>query len=212
MTKTPLIGDPFPLLEVNTTLGSMTLPDDLTNKWFVLFSYPADFSPVCTTEMVSLQQRREEFSDLNTELIGLSLDQIYSHIQWIDWIAANLKVEISFPLIADDYGGISTVLGLIHPAKGTNTVRGVFIVDPAGTIRASLYYPHEIGRSVNEWLRMIRGLQLADSQNILVPSSWPENEIIGSSVLLHPPSDLKGVRDKGKGENRYDWWFRYKNP
>jgi len=124
----PLLGDKFPKMTVQTTHGMKVLPDDMKGKWFVLFSHPADFTPVCTTEFVAFQQRYEKFRELNTELIGLSIDQVFSHIKWEEWIKEKMGVEIQFPIIADT-GAVAEKLGLIHPGKGSNTVRAVFIVD-----------------------------------------------------------------------------------
>ena len=131
----PLIGDKLPQLEVKTTHGMMKIPDNFSGKWFVLFSHPADFTPVCTTEFVGFERKREEFEKLNCELIGLSIDQVFSHMKWTEWIKAKLDVDIKFPIIADDQGKVAARLGMIHPGKGTNTVRAVFIVDPEGTVR-----------------------------------------------------------------------------
>ena len=128
--RMPLLGDKFPEIEVQTTHGKMKLPTAFGGRWFVLFSHPADFTPVCTTEFVAFQKRYDEFKKLNCELVGLSIDQVFSHMKWIEWIKENLNIEIKFPIIADDTGKVSNLLGLIHPGKGTNTVRAVFIVDP----------------------------------------------------------------------------------
>ncbi|HDD36830.1 MAG TPA: peroxiredoxin, partial [Archaeoglobus veneficus] len=128
----PLLGEKFPEIEVQTTHGKMLLPDNFKGKWFVFFSHPADFTPVCTTEFVTFQKRYDEFQKLNCELIGLSIDQVFSHIKWVEWIKEKLGIEIKFPIVADDTGEVSKKLGLIHPGKGTNTVRAVFIVDPNG--------------------------------------------------------------------------------
>ena len=138
----PLIGDEFPKMKVQTTQGMMKLPKAFKGKWFVLFSHPADFTPVCTTEFVAFQAQYQKFRDLNCELIGLSIDQVFSHLKWIEWIKENLCVDIEFPVIADT-GDVAKTLGLIHPAKATNTVRAVFIIDPKGMIRAILYYPQD---------------------------------------------------------------------
>ena len=175
--RIPLIGEKFPELKVQTTHGVMKLPDAFKGKWFILFSHPADFTPVCTTEFVAFQKRYDEFKKLNTELIGLSIDQVFSHIKWVEWIKDNLNVEIKFPVIADDTGKVASKLGLIHPGKGTNTVRAVFIVDPEGTIRAILYYPQELGRNVDEILRMIKGFQVSDDKGVAIPANWPNNSI-----------------------------------
>jgi len=152
--RMPLIGEKFPSVEVQTTQGKVELPDIYSGKWFVFFSHPADFTPVCTTEFVAFQKKYDDFKTLGCELIGLSIDQVFSHIKWVEWIKDNLKVEIKFPIIADT-GKVANLLGLIHPGKGTNTVRAVFVVDPGATIRAILYYPQELGRNMDEILRMV---------------------------------------------------------
>src|SRR6056297_1744368 len=143
----PLIGDQFPELEVETTHGTLSLPDEYEGEWFVLFSHPGDFTPVCTTEFVAFEQRREEFEELGANLIGLSVDRVHSHIKWTDWIDEELDVDIGFPIIADESGRVGQQLGMIHPGAGTSTVRAVFIVDPTSTVRTVLYYPAEAGRN-----------------------------------------------------------------
>ena len=209
-TRMPLIGDRFPSLEVMTTHGKMCLPDDYKGKWFVLFSHPADFTPVCTTEFVAFQKRYDEFRKLNTELIGLSVDQVFSHIKWVEWIEQNLGVKIEFPIIADDTGKVSQTLGLIHPGKGTNTVRAVFIVDPKGIIRAILYYPQELGRNMDEILRMIKGFQVSDKHGVAIPANWPNNELVGDEVIIPPAADVKTAEERPKQYDCYDWWFCHK--
>jgi len=123
----PLLGDDFPELKVQTTHGPMNIPGDLEGKWFVLFSHPADFTPVCTTEFVAFQKRYDEFEKLGCQLIGMSIDQVFSHIKWIQWIKSELNVEIKFPIVAAN-DSVAMKLGMLHPGKGTNTVRAVFIV------------------------------------------------------------------------------------
>ncbi len=216
----PLLGEKFPELEVQTTHGKMKLPDVFEGKWFVLFSHPADFTPVCTTEFVAFQLRYEEFKKHNTELIGLSIDQVFSHIKWIEWIEQNIKVDgkpvkVEFPVIADDTGRVAKELGLIHEAKGTNTVRAVFIVDPKGIIRAILYYPQELGRNVDEILRMIKGFQVSDENGVAIPHNWPNNEIVGDHVIIPPAmseEEAKERLEKSKaGEFEcFDWWLCHK--
>ncbi len=213
--RIPLLGEKFPTLEVQTTHGKIKLPDHFAGKWFILFSHPADFTPVCTTEFVAFQKRYEKFKELNTELIGLSIDQVFSHIKWVEWIKENLGVEIKFPIIADDLGKVSSALGLIHPGKGTNTVRAVFIVDPKGIIRAILYYPQELGRNMDEILRMIRGFQVSDKHGVAIPANWPENELVGDHVIVPPASDEETAKKRleeaktGKIEC-FDWWLCHK--
>ncbi|MCD6382804.1 MAG: peroxiredoxin [Candidatus Hydrothermae bacterium] len=208
--RIPLLGEKFPEIEVQTTHGVMKLPDAFKGKWFILFSHPADFTPVCTTEFVAFQKRYDEFKKLNTELIGLSIDQVFSHIKWIEWIKDNLNTEIKFPVIADDTGRVSGILGLIHPGKGTNTVRAVFIVDPKATIRAILYYPQELGRNMDEILRMVKGLQISDKEGVAIPANWPNNELIGDEVIIPPATDEKTAKERMKQYTCFDWWLCHK--
>ncbi len=211
-TRFPLIGEKFPEMEVKTTHGVIKLPDHFRGKWFVLFSHPADFTPVCTTEFVSFQKRYEKFKELNAELIGLSIDQVFSHMKWAEWIEEKLGVRIEFPIIADDTGAVAKKLGMIHPGKGMNTVRAVFIVDPEGAIRLILYYPQEIGRNMDEILRALKALQISDEHKVAIPANWPENELIGDRVIIPPASDVKTAKErleKAKaGEFEcFDWWL-----
>lgn len=207
--KMPLLGDKFPELEVQTTHGKMKLPDAFSGKWFILFSHPADFTPVCTTEFVAFQKRYDKFRELNCELIGMSVDQVFSHIKWEEWIKDNLDVKIEFPIIADT-GKVAERLGIIHPGKGTNTVRAVFIVDPKAIIRTILYYPQELGRNMDEILRIVKGFQVADKNKVAIPANWPENEIVGDSVIVPPPSDVKTAEKRMKEYECYDWWLCHK--
>jgi peroxiredoxin 2/4 len=205
----PLIGDKFPHLEVQTTKGKKTLPDEYKGKWVVFFSHPADFTPVCTTEFVAFQKRYDEFQKLNTELIGLSVDQVFAHIKWEEWIEKNLNIEIKFPIIADT-GMVSNTLGLIHPGKGSNTVRAVFIIDPKGIIRAILYYPQELGRNMDEIVRMIKGFQISDKHGVAIPANWPNNELIKDRVIIPPATDSQTAKKRLKEHECYDWWFCHK--
>ncbi len=208
--RMPLLGDKFPEIEVQTTRGKMKLPNDLHGRWFVLFSHPADFTPVCTTEFVAFQKRYDAFQELKCDLVGLSIDQVFSHIKWVDWIKDNLNIEIKFPVIADDTGKVAATLGLIHPGKGTNTVRAVFVVDPSGIIRAILYYPQELGRNMDEILRMVKGLQISDKEGVAMPANWPENELVKDEVIIPPASDVDAARERPKKYDCFDWWFCHK--
>ncbi|MEM5875087.1 MAG: peroxiredoxin [Candidatus Aenigmatarchaeota archaeon] len=210
------IGDPAPQFKAITTKGEIEFPNDYKGKWVVLFSHPADFTPVCTTEFVAFQKRYEEFKKLNTELIGLSIDQVFSHIKWVEWIKEKLGIEIEFPIIADDLGKISSMFGMIHEAKGTNTVRAVFVIDPKGIIRAILYYPQEVGRNIDEILRMVRALQTSDRNQVALPANWPNNELIGNKVIIPPAKSEKIAKERlekaaKKEIECYDWWFCYKS-
>ncbi len=208
--KMPLLGDKFPKMEAKTTHGIVKLPDAYSGKWFVLFSHPADFTPVCTTEFVAFQRRYKDFKKLNCELIGMSIDQVFSHMKWIEWIGEELKEEIKFPVIADDTGVIASQLGIIHPGKGTNTVRAVFVVDPKATIRAVLYYPQELGRNMDEILRMVKGFQVSDKNKVAMPANWPNNELIKDRVIIPPPGDEKTAKKRLKEHECFDWWFCHK--
>ena len=209
-TGIPLIGEKMPSVKVQTTHGIKTIPDDYKGKWTVLFSHPGDFTPVCTTEFVAFAKRNEEFKKMNTELIGLSIDQVFSHIKWVEWIQDKLNVQIPFPIIADDMGNVALKLGMIHPGKGTNTVRAVFIIDPRGIIRLILYYPQEIGRQVNEVLRALKALQISDINKVAMPENWPNNELIKDKVIIPPPKDFLEAEKRMNPKDGYDWWFTYK--
>jgi len=211
----PLIGEKFPQLEVRTTKGTLKLPDDYKGRWFILFSHPADFTPVCTTEFVAFQKRYEEFQKLGCDLIGLSIDQVFAHLKWEEWIKENIGVEIQFPIIADNTGEVSAKLGMRHKqAGGTQTVRAVFIVDPQGTIRAILYYPMELGRNMDEILRMVKGLQIAD-KGYAIPANWPNNEIIGDHVIIPLANTTDMIKKRREQEKAgeiecLDWWLCHK--
>ena len=210
MSSLPLIGEKFPSLEVHTTNGSLRLPEDMKGKWFVLFSHPADFTPVCTTEFVAFAKRQAKFKKLNCELVGLSIDQVFSHIKWLEWIEEKLGVKVEFPVIADDQGRVAQRLGMIHPGKGTNTVRAVFVVDPKGVLRLVLYYPQELGRNVDEILRIVKALQISDKEGVAMPANWPENELIGSQVIVPPADNVRVAKRRPKEYRCYDWWFCYR--
>jgi len=210
----PLLGDKFPEMTVQTTQGIIELPKAFAGKWFILFSHPADFTPVCTTEFVAFQKRYDKFKELNCELIGLSVDQVFSHIKWEGWIKDKLGVEIQFPIIAGT-SEITETLGMIHPKKGTNTVRAVFVVDDKGIIRLILYYPQELGRNMDEILRIVKALQIADKNNVAMPANWPNNELVKDHVIIPPAADVKTSKERLEqaktGEIEcYDWWLCHK--
>jgi peroxiredoxin (alkyl hydroperoxide reductase subunit C) len=207
----PLLGDKFPDLHVQTTHGEFNLPQDMKGSWFVLFSHPADFTPVCTTEFVAFQRIQEDLEKLNCALIGMSIDQVFSHIKWVNWIKDNLNVEIKFPVIAGN-DTIAKKLGMLHPGKGTNTVRAVFIVDPKGNVRLIMYYPQEIGRNMGEVLRAVKALQTSDENGVATPADWPDNELIGSNVIVPPASTEKQAKERleDKSITCFDWWLCHK--
>lgn len=210
----PLLGDKFPEIKVQTTQGELSLPQVFKGGWFVLFSHPADFTPVCTTEFVAFQKRYNEFKKLNCKLVGMSVDQVFAHLKWEEWIKKELKIEIKFPIIADT-GKVAEILGLIHPGKGTNTVRAVFVVDPKGIIRTILYYPQELGRNMDEIVRIVKALQIADKNKVAMPANWPNNEIIKERVIVPPATDTMTVKKRltaaKKGDYKcFDWWLCHK--
>ncbi len=205
----PLLGDDFPELSVTTTQGTMNIPGDLKGSWFVLFSHPADFTPVCTTEFAAFQTLLPEFEKLGVKLIGLSIDQLQSHLKWIEWIKEKLGIEITFPVIAAN-DTIANKLGLLHPGKGTNTVRAVFIVDPKGKLRLVIYYPQEVGRNMREILRAVKVLQISDNNGVAMPADWPENGLIKDRVIIPPPSSKEIADKRLKEYEGYDFWFCHK--
>lgn len=211
-----VVGEKFPEVEVQTTHGKIKLPDHFTKqgKWFLLFSHPADFTPVCTTEFYAMQKRVDEFRKLGVEPIGLSIDQVFSHIKWMEWIKENLGVEIMFPIIADDRGDLADLLGMI-PEGDTKTARAVFVVDDKGVIRAIIYYPPEVGRNWDEVLRLVRALKTSDEKGVALPHKWPENELVGDRAIVPPAASLEEKRQREEAKNKgeiecYDWWFCHK--
>ncbi len=205
----PLLGDDFPELEVNTTHGPMKIPGDLKGSWFVLFSHPADFTPVCTTEFVAFQKRVDQFDKLGVKLIGMSVDQVFSHIKWVEWIKEKLGVEITFPIVAAN-DAIANKLGMLHPGKGTNTVRAVFVGDDKGKVRLVLYYPQEIGRNMDEVVRAVKALQISDKNGVAIPAGWPENELIKDRVIIPPAGSVTEAEKRLDTYEGYDWWFCHK--
>lgn len=206
-----LIGDKFPEMKVLTTHGPKQLPQDYSGKWVVLFSHPADFTPVCTTEFVAFNKRIKQFKELNAELLGLSIDQVFSHIKWVEWIEEKLGEKIEFPIIADDQGQVAKRIGMVHPGKGTNTVRAVFLIDPNGVVRLILYYPQEIGRNMDEIVRALKALQVHEEHKVALPANWPDNELIGDRVIVPPATDVDTAKKRLQEYECYDWWFCHKS-
>ena len=211
-----VIGERFPEVEVRTTHGKMKLPDHYAKqgKWFLLFSHPADFTPVCTTEFYALQKRIEKFRELGVEPIGLSLDQVFSHLKWVEWMEKTFGTKITFPIIADVRGKLAETLGML-PGESTVTVRAVIVVDDKGVIRALVYYPAEVGRNWDEILRMVKALKTSDELGVALPHKWPENELIGSGYIVPPAASLEEMRKREEAVKRgelkcFDWWFCYR--
>jgi peroxiredoxin (alkyl hydroperoxide reductase subunit C) len=203
----PKMGEDFPEIYVRTTTGRMKLPDEFAGSWFILFSHPADFTPVCTTEFVGFAKRQAEFEEMGCKLVGHSIDFVMSHIKWIEWIEENLGIQIDFPIIADPYAKLAEKLGLMHPVEGVGAVRAVFLVDKRAKIRLIMYYPERVGRNIDELLRIVRASKIAWEQDVAIPANWPNNEIVGGDVLLEPPMTKDEAMDRKGKANCRDWWF-----
>lgn len=210
----PRIGDMAPAFEAETTQGKINFPQDFNGKWVLLFSHPADFTPVCTTEFMTFAKMEPEFNALNCQLIGLSVDSLYSHIAWLRTIKEKIEfrgmknIEVNFPLIDDIRMEVANKFGMIQPNESnTKAVRAVFFIDPSAKIRAIIYYPLSIGRNFKELIRVLTALQVADAFNVATPADW----VAGEDVIV-PPAGSCGVakqRVEGKEEGVYcvDWFF-----
>ncbi len=180
----PLIGDQAPDFKAKTTHGWVTLSDYGKDSWVVLFSHPADFTPVCTTELSGFAQRKSEFDVLNTKLLGLSIDSIFAHLGWVNAVKEKTGVDFNFPIIADITMEVAKLYGMIQPNEAsTAAIRAVFFIDPKQKIRLIMYYPLNVGRNMDEILRSLKALQLSDEQNVATPLDWQP----GSEVIMHPP-------------------------
>lgn len=196
--KMPLIGDKAPAFEAETTQGQIRFPEDYEGKWVILFSHPADFTPVCTTEFMTFACMGQEFKALNTELLGLSIDSGYSHIAWLRTIREKIEykgmkdIEVKFPVIADLKMDVAKKFGMVQPnASTTQAVRAVFIIDPTAVVRAVLYYPMSVGRNMDEIKRMIIAMQAADKHKVATPANWRP----GDDVIIPPPGSCGVAKD-----------------
>lgn len=200
----PRINEPAPAFEARTTHGVKTL-EDYKGKWLVLFSHPADFTPVCTTEFMAFAKRYPEFQAINTELLGLSIDSYYSHVAWVRNIKEKFGVEIPFPIIEDLSMDVAKSYGMIHPgAADTSAVRATFIIDPEGIMRAMVYYPMTNGRSIDEFVRLVTALQTSDANAVATPEGWQP----GDQVIVPPPQDMDAAEARmTEGYECTDWYF-----
>lgn len=216
-TRMPLIGDPAPAFKAITTQGEMNFPEDYKGKWVILFSHPADFTPVCTTEFMTFAAMQEEFEALNTELVGLSVDSLHSHIAWLRTIYEKIawkgwkNLEIKFPLIADISMDVANKYGMIQPNQSTTAaVRAVFVIDPKGIIRTILYYPLSTGRNFDEIKRIVIALQKADSDGVATPADWRP----GDDVIVPAPGTCGAAKERMESadEDVYclDWFLCFK--
>lgn len=203
----PRLNEPAPDFSATSTQGPISL-SQFKGKWVVLFSHPADFTPVCTTEFIEFARNYEEFEKRNVQLIGLSIDSIYAHIAWVRNIEQNFGVSIKFPVIADLDMKVAQLYGMIHPgAASTATVRCVFIIDDKGIVRAMVYYPLTNGRNIDEIIRLIDALQTHEAQKVATPANWRP----GDKVIVPPPLTQEGAEERCKADFEItDWYFAKK--
>lgn len=213
MNRMPLIGDVAPSFKAKTTQGDINFPEDYKGRWVILFSHPADFTPVCTTEFMAFASMSDEFKALNTDLVGLSVDSLYAHIAWLRRIQeieykGMKNVEVTFPLIEDITMEVAKKYGMIQPNQSnTQAVRAVFVIDPSGIVRTMLYYPLSTGRNFDEIKRIILALQKADKDGVATPADWRP----GDDVIV-PTAGSCGVakeRMESQTDDQYclDWFM-----
>jgi antioxidant, ahpC/TSA family protein len=193
ISRMPLLGDLAPDFTAKTTEGWLTLSDYGKDSWVILFSHPADFTPVCTTEMSGFAKRKPEFDALNTKLLGLSIDSIFSHLAWVRNVEERTGVRFNFPIIADIKMEVANLYGMVQlGVASTVAVRAVYFIDPKRVIRLILYYPLNVGRNMDEILRALKALQLTDRAPVATPLDWQP----GCEVVEHAPETMKGVDEK----------------
>jgi peroxiredoxin (alkyl hydroperoxide reductase subunit C) len=210
----PRIGDKAPAFKAKTTQGNINFPSDYAGKWVILFSHPADFTPICTSEFMTFAKREAEFSALNCQLVGLSVDGLYSHIAWLRTIKEKIEykgmknIEANFPLIEDISMEVAKKYGMIQPGESTTqAVRAVFFIDPKGMVRALIYYPLSLGRNFDELKRALIAMQTADAYAVATPADWQP----GEDVIVPPPGSCGTAKEKienlADGILCYDWFF-----
>lgn len=205
----PRIGDTAPDFEALTTKGKIKFSDYAPGKWVVMFSHPADFTPVCTTEMSGFAQRKGEFDALNTELIGLSIDSIHAHLGWVQNVRENTGVYFDFPIIADLDMKVAKLYGMLQPNESeTAAVRAVFFIDPDKKIRLIMYYPLNVGRNMDEILRALDALQVSDKHRVAMPLDWKR----GEKVIVPPPKSLDELNARLADQTleKVDWYLAKK--
>ncbi|UGT93547.1 peroxiredoxin [Mycobacterium ostraviense] len=210
----PRIGEPAPAFTAVTTEGPINFPADYAGKWVIFFSHPADFTPVCTSEFMTFASMQQEFAAYNTELVGLSVDSLYSHIAWLRTIKDKISfrgmhdVEVGFPLVEDISMQVAQTYGMIMPGEdATKAVRAVFIIDPTGIVRAIIYYPLSLGRNFDELLRAVKALQTADRFDVATPADWRP----GDRVIVPPAGSCGTAKERMDGHvagvECDDWFF-----
>lgn len=209
----PLIGDKAPEFEAVTTQGNIKFPHDYSGKWVVLFSHPADFTPVCTTEFMTFAHRSGELKEINTELIGLSIDSLYAHIAWLrkiqelEWNGMK-GVEVKFPLIEDIKMTVANKFGMVQPGQSTTqAVRAVFIIDPKGIVRLIMYYPQSTGRNFDEIKRAVIALQKADKDHVATPMNWQPGDDTIVPTAGSCGTAKERVESKDKDKYCLDWFL-----
>ncbi len=212
--RIPLIGEKAPSFTAETTMGTIRFPEDYKGKWVILFSHPADFTPVCTTEFMTFATMQEDFRKLNCELVGLSIDSTFSHIAWLRTIKEKIEykgmkgVEVKFPVISDLTMEVSRLYGMLQPgASSTQAVRAVFMIDPHGVVRALFYYPMSNGRNMEEIKRLLVAMQHSEEHKIATPANWQ----LGEDVIIPPPGSCGMAKDRVEkaGGDYYclDWFM-----
>ncbi|MFO7565228.1 MAG: peroxiredoxin [Enhygromyxa sp.] len=204
------LNGPAPDFEAETTHGRIRLSEWNRDKWVILFSHPADFTPVCTTEFMAFARLSDELAKRNVALLGNSIDSVYSHIAWVRSIKQNFDVDINFPIIADLDMKVARAYGMLHePSSATAAVRAVFFIDPNRRIRAMIYYPLNVGRNFDEIVRVIDALQTADEHSVACPADWRP----GEDVIVPPPSTTKAAEERMQDSSLKvtDWYFSKKS-
>ncbi|NLI71525.1 MAG: peroxiredoxin [Bacteroidales bacterium] len=210
----PRIGDKAPEFKAVTTQGNINFPQDYTGKWIILFSHPADFTPVCTSEFMTFANMQKEFDELNTQLVGLSVDGLHSHIAWLRTIKEKIEykgmknMDVTFPLIEDISMNVAKAYGMIQPNENTTqAVRAVFFIDPKGVIRTIIYYPLSLGRNFDELKRVLIGLQTVDAYGVALPADWRP----GDDVIIPPAGTCGAAKERMESSDEdqtcYDWFF-----
>lgn len=209
----PRIGDPAPKFKAVTTQGNINFPEDYAGEWVILFSHPADFTPVCTSEFMTFASMESKFNEANCKLVGLSIDGLYSHIAWLRTIKEKIEykgmkdVEVTFPLIEDITMEVAKKYGMIQPGEDTTkAVRAVFFVDPKGMIRTIIYYPLSLGRNFDELHRVLLALQTADKFGVATPADWRP----GDDVIVPPAGSCGTAKERMENKEEmhcYDWFF-----
>ncbi|MEZ5919839.1 MAG: peroxiredoxin [Parvularculaceae bacterium] len=204
----PQLNKPAPEFEAKTTHGVKKLAD-YRGRWLVLFSHPADFTPVCTTEFMAFAKAHDKFQALGCDLLGLSIDSNYAHIAWVRNIKEKFDVSIPFPIIEDLSMNVANAYGMIQPgASDTSAVRATFVIDPEGVLRAMVYYPMSNGRSINEFLRLVTALQMSDEHKVATPENWKP----GEQVIVPPPATAQDADARiNEGYDYTDWYFSKKS-